>query len=58
MNNDVADLKDRVKRCIPEDVQYACRFWVDHVIHGLDTEEAGGELYSRVDSFLNKCYTG
>jgi hypothetical protein len=46
MNNDVADLKDRAKRCILEDVQYACRFWVDHVIHGLDTEEAGGELYS------------
>ena len=55
-NDEIADLDDRVKRCIPEDVQYACRFWVEHITDGLDAEEADEELYARVDGFLSECF--
>ena len=30
-NSEVPDLDDRVKKCIPAELAYSCRFWTDHV---------------------------
>ena len=30
-NSQVLDLDDRVKKCIPAEMAYSCRFWTDHV---------------------------
>ncbi|KZP14104.1 hypothetical protein FIBSPDRAFT_834333 [Athelia psychrophila] len=33
MNRDVLDLPGRIKKCIPQSLTYACRFWCEHLRH-------------------------
>ena len=30
-NSEVLDLDDRIKKCVPAELAYSCRFWTDHV---------------------------
>ena len=30
-NSEVSDLEDRIKKCIPAELAYSCRFWTDHI---------------------------
>ena len=30
-NSEVLDLDDRIKKCIPLELAYSCRFWTDHI---------------------------
>ena len=30
-NSEVLDLDERIKKCLPVDLAYSCRFWTDHV---------------------------
>ena len=30
-NSEVSDLDDRIKKCIPVELAYSCRFWTEHV---------------------------
>jgi hypothetical protein len=39
LNSEVEDLSDRVSRKIAGSVQYACRFWADHLIAASSDEE-------------------
>ena len=45
LNSKIDDLASRVASCISEDVQYCCRFWVDHVV-------SSEEQYEHVYEFL------
>ncbi|KAI5855157.1 WD40-repeat-containing domain protein [Tricharina praecox] len=43
-----------VRRYLPQEVQYACRYWVDH-LHGIDVELRNEEpLHDRVHSFIKE----
>ncbi|KZP30866.1 WD40 repeat-like protein [Athelia psychrophila] len=33
-NSDVPDLSQRVQKCVPRGLAYACRFWAEHLNHG------------------------
>jgi hypothetical protein len=49
-NSEVEDLEDRISRYIPEALQYACRFWGDH----LSLAGSDPELYGYVQTFFRK----
>jgi len=45
-----------INRCLPKEVQYACRYWVDHLQQS-NVELRDGEsesLHNRVHAFLNQ----
>jgi hypothetical protein len=47
LNSNVDNFDDRITQCIPKALQYACRFWTDHL--SLVTPDA--ELYALVRTF-------
>jgi hypothetical protein len=49
MNADILDLDDRLSRYIPEDLQYACRFWAEHLYKSPIDDS---ELYEMVRVFM------
>ncbi|OCH90160.1 WD40 repeat-like protein [Obba rivulosa] len=51
VNREISDIDDRVERCIPGDLKYACRFWGFHLIQ---IEDAEASLASIVMEFLNR----
>jgi hypothetical protein len=32
LNTEVADLANRLKECLPDEVRYACEYWIDHLV--------------------------
>jgi hypothetical protein len=51
LNSEVKDLDDRVGKYISEDLQYSCRFWVDHVVEA-NEGQSKRELGEMVNGFL------
>ncbi|KAJ7610229.1 quinon protein alcohol dehydrogenase-like superfamily [Roridomyces roridus] len=51
LNCEVLDLPDRIGECIPLEVQYACRHWVSHIVHGSQV----GSLLRLLDEFVPRC---
>ncbi|KAI5856232.1 WD40-repeat-containing domain protein [Tricharina praecox] len=43
-----------IRRCLPQEVQYACRYWVDHIRHSNVTLCDGGTLHDLVHAFLKQ----
>lgn len=41
-NNEIPDLDARIKRCIPADLQYACRHWGTHLSYSLYNADISG----------------
>jgi hypothetical protein len=52
LNSDIAP--ETVQRFLPAEVQYACRYWVDHLQRS-NVELCDGEpLHDQVDTFMNE----
>jgi len=49
-NSEVSDLDDRVKKCIPAELAYSCRFWTDHIRHA----PFNSALAEEVQAFFNR----
>ena len=48
-NSEVSDLDDRIKRCIPAELGYSCRFWADHVRNA----PFSSALAAEIEAFFN-----
>jgi hypothetical protein len=49
-NKDIDDLSFRVRKHIPSSLVYACRFWIDHLLH-IDFET---DLFGKLQTFFEK----
>lgn len=46
--NDIPDLEQRRKKCIPGVLEYACRYWIDHLV----SAEITSNLLDSLRSFI------
>jgi len=48
-NSKVLDLDERIKKCIPAELAYSCRFWTDHIRHA----PFNSALAEEIQAFFN-----
>jgi hypothetical protein len=51
-NSDIQDLKDRVERKIPDDLQYSCQHWSNHLCYDIDPVNV--EITRLLDDFFTE----
>ncbi|KAJ7150991.1 hypothetical protein C8R43DRAFT_829652, partial [Mycena crocata] len=49
LNSEVPDLPQRLSKCIPEHLQYSCRFWASHLVQ---VDEIDDQLQESTSRFL------
>lgn len=54
MNSNIPDLDDRLRKLVPDDLQYACQYWIAHLAKAcvvLDAKEQHPDLLRELSSF-------